>query len=39
VTKNLKEERTRAFDYCMPYIMLPHKQEEEQVTQCRRARM
>ena len=38
VTKNLKEERTRAFDYCMPYIMLPHKQEEEQVTHCHRAR-
>ncbi|EKX39371.1 hypothetical protein GUITHDRAFT_143568 [Guillardia theta CCMP2712] len=27
VLKNLKEERTRAFDYCMPYIFLPHKQE------------
>ena len=23
--KNLAEERTRSFDYCMPYIFLPHK--------------
>eukprot|EP00287_Rhodomonas_sp_CCMP768_P016999 CAMPEP_0202820692 /NCGR_PEP_ID=MMETSP1389-20130828/9913_1 /ASSEMBLY_ACC=CAM_ASM_000865 /TAXON_ID=302021 /ORGANISM="Rhodomonas sp., Strain CCMP768" /LENGTH=170 /DNA_ID=CAMNT_0049493391 /DNA_START=8 /DNA_END=520 /DNA_ORIENTATION=+ len=28
VLKNLKEERTRMFDYCMPYIFLPHKQQD-----------
>jgi hypothetical protein len=31
VLKNLKEERTRAFDYCMPYVFLPHKQSEADV--------
>eukprot|EP00293_Proteomonas_sulcata_P003340 CAMPEP_0184315452 /NCGR_PEP_ID=MMETSP1049-20130417/82556_1 /TAXON_ID=77928 /ORGANISM="Proteomonas sulcata, Strain CCMP704" /LENGTH=193 /DNA_ID=CAMNT_0026633945 /DNA_START=30 /DNA_END=611 /DNA_ORIENTATION=+ len=34
VLKNLKEERTRMFDYCMPYIFLPHKQEEETYETC-----
>jgi hypothetical protein len=27
VLKSLKEERTRMFDYCMPYISLPSKSD------------
>mmetsp|Transcript_19228 Transcript_19228/g.43276 ORF Transcript_19228/g.43276 Transcript_19228/m.43276 type:complete len:342 (+) Transcript_19228:178-1203(+) len=29
--KNVKEERTRMFDYCMPYVFLPHKQREDDI--------